>query len=829
MAFDYDKDDGDDSGAEFAVSLIRVLPSGIPPPHPFYTERAKKVAPFAWPLPLRPLRRPPSVSAPSLLSRKRGHRRGSGPPQSPPPELCHPARLTLHAGRAKRDSAPPSPLCLGYSSPALACRVAQEGQCAPPTPPLGNRPRSSVYAPRPTRAPHLCACAARERNGGRTMRGRERKSVTGVRAGQGRGQRQRQSRNNGDDDDDGHTTMATRRRQRRGGGNGGETTTTHESDAVSSNTALRSSRSTQPYTRTLGGGSSRNSSAGEIPVVILRVQVLYCRDLEAKDFNRKSDPYVIVSISGEKFQTPVCKRNLNPDYEAKDATFDFPIHASLVHKFGILKFVVWDKDRVKDDYLGEYAFPVDQWFIGNAFSFNDRNNQPISLKLCSSHPTKTVRGTVYIKVGFVHPPSSTSPPDFRRTYNTLLNHSGIVILEDIGANDLPKWSNMTHTGWDMDPFVEVSIGEEVKRTSVLSHKLNPVWEEQLLFHLTVIDRDRFSSNDTVGKAEIKIGALVEGATREDPDTWPRPTDFPTRLGFNLTLTKNPKRSYKCDPTIKFCASYQSYTALRRTAGQGVSHGLHANRSPLPRPDTGNYQSTPENGTGYRLSRGVREKVKHMQRTHRHVSQRCLLGGFADRLIRKALWGWRAASPQGELCSDRNLDLRLYRFPTVVALWGTSLLGRLLDYRNAVSWGLRYGPPPCRPTAATAPCECVHQLVTGLHDLPLSASSVPFLDVVPCTKVQYSIAAVRAQALKSHTYTPLPYSESQINTFVPSVSAPISTNVRISALPHSEPHLEHLMDRTTIAVIIIVHHPCANAMALLRDHQLLYEVRSRISA
>ncbi|KAI9450577.1 hypothetical protein BJY52DRAFT_1302147 [Lactarius psammicola] len=176
-------------------------PSWPAPPLPILstqTEGEKGAPPpFAQP-PTPPLCRSPhsrgrllcvhlAVSAPSLLSRKRGRRRDSEPPQSPPPGLCHPAHPPpLACQGAKRDGAPPhSPLCLGYFNPILACRGAQEGQCAPQTPPSGKRPRSSVYAPRPARAPHLCTCAARERKGGRTMRGREREPVT-VRARAGR-------------------------------------------------------------------------------------------------------------------------------------------------------------------------------------------------------------------------------------------------------------------------------------------------------------------------------------------------------------------------------------------------------------------------------------------------------------------------------------------------------------------------------------------------------------------------------------------------------------------------------------------------------------------
>ncbi|KAI9449807.1 C2 domain-containing protein [Lactarius psammicola] len=147
---------------------------------------------------------------------------------------------------------------------------------------------------------------------------------------------------------------------------------------VAPGTVPKPSRITQLHTLLLGSGSSRDTSSpysGETPVVYLRVQVHSCQNLEVKDSNGYSDPFVIVSGLGKRFQTPVCKRNLNPVYEPKDATFDLPIYTSLVHKLGTLKFVVWDEDRIINDYLGEYALPVDQWFKGTAYAFDDPNNE----------------------------------------------------------------------------------------------------------------------------------------------------------------------------------------------------------------------------------------------------------------------------------------------------------------------------------------------------------------------------------------------------------------------------------------------------------------------
>ncbi|KAI9439628.1 C2 domain-containing protein [Lactarius indigo] len=301
---------------------------------------------------------------------------------------------------------------------------------------------------------------------------------------------------------------------------------------------------------------------GEAPV-ILRVQILSCHDLEAKDSNGLSDPYVVVSGLGRQFQTPVCERNLNPDYEPKDATFDFPVYKPLVHKLGTLKFVVWDKDKICDDYLGECALPVDRWFEKPPFDFNDPKNQPFSVDLISSRRTK-VHGTMSIKSGFVQPPDFKSLLDFGQIYEALItkdDHVGIVVLEISGAKDLPKWPNMIHIGWDMDPFVQVSIENKVAgATPVIKHSLNPVWNEQLFIH------DKFTFDDRVGEAEIDIASLVEKAPKKDPKTGRYPDYLPAMPESNLPLKTNPKRTYKITPTITFRANYRPYGTLGQQKG-----------------------------------------------------------------------------------------------------------------------------------------------------------------------------------------------------------------------------------------------------------------------
>ena len=175
---------------------------------------------------------------------------------------------------------------------------------------------------------------------------------------------------------------------------------------------------------------------------------------------------------GNEFRTPVCKRTLNPVYAQKDATFEFPIFLSLVNELDghgalNLRFVVWDKDFIGKDFLGMKVLPVNEWFKDTAFAFDDPRNQvcPIIIEirfgishplsqhilvgLLSSSTTTVLHGYMCIKVGFVHPPHSTTQLDYWKIYNTLANHVlavgpqadhvGIVTLLIYGAKNLPDW------------------------------------------------------------------------------------------------------------------------------------------------------------------------------------------------------------------------------------------------------------------------------------------------------------------------------------------------------------------------------------------------------
>ncbi|CAG8441474.1 13515_t:CDS:2 [Ambispora gerdemannii] len=136
--------------------------------------------------------------------------------------------------------------------------------------------------------------------------------------------------------------------------------------------------------------------------VILRIGILAARDLAAADRDGFSDPYVVVRVGNQKYQTQVISKNLNPVW---NRVFDAKLGPEKIPQHIVV--TVWDDDRIGRDFLGEVTIPLKQVFVRNngglkdglPRSYDDPLNQPAAYPLQKRTSKSEVKGDIVLKFG----------------------------------------------------------------------------------------------------------------------------------------------------------------------------------------------------------------------------------------------------------------------------------------------------------------------------------------------------------------------------------------------------------------------------------------------
>merc|ERR1719204_1270248 len=104
------------------------------------------------------------------------------------------------------------------------------------------------------------------------------------------------------------------------------------------------------------------SALGEMgrPVTTQKRMIVYCyqaRNLEGKDNNGLSDPYLVVQYGGNRMKSKAIKGNVNPQWLEE---IECKVHVPQMGEFAPdIQFFVYDHDfgPMKDDLIGHFSLP----------------------------------------------------------------------------------------------------------------------------------------------------------------------------------------------------------------------------------------------------------------------------------------------------------------------------------------------------------------------------------------------------------------------------------------------------------------------------------------
>ncbi|XP_075068211.1 extended synaptotagmin-2 isoform X2 [Mixophyes fleayi] len=211
-----------------------------------------------------------------------------------------------------------------------------------------------------------------------------------------------------------------------------------------------------------------------IPKGVLRIHFLEAQDLMWKDtymkglIKGKSDPYGVIRIGNQIFQSKVIKENLNPKWNE--------VYEALIHEHPgqELEIELFDEDTDKDDFLGSLLIDlsevekervVDEWF-----TLDEATSGKLHLKLEWLSPKSTTENLDQVL---------TSIKADKDQADDGLSAALLIVYLDCGRS-LPSGKKIGSTP---NPYVLFSVGHTVQESKVKQKTIEPVWEQTFTFFI----------------------------------------------------------------------------------------------------------------------------------------------------------------------------------------------------------------------------------------------------------------------------------------------------------------------------------------------------------
>uniref|UniRef100_S4RU61 Extended synaptotagmin-like protein 1b n=1 Tax=Petromyzon marinus TaxID=7757 RepID=S4RU61_PETMA len=210
-----------------------------------------------------------------------------------------------------------------------------------------------------------------------------------------------------------------------------------------------------------------------IPKGVLRIHLKGARDLERKDnllkgmIKGKSDPYTVLHVGPQRFQSKTIQKNLDPIWNE--------VYEAIVHEVPgqELEATLFDEDPDKDDFLGSLTIDlnevakervVDEWFV-----LDEVDTGQLHLKLewlsllTDASSLNEILGSIRAGPGQA---------------NDGLSSALLVVYLDCARNLPPKKKG---TNLEPSPFVQLSVSHTTFESKICYNTNDPVWEQPFTF------------------------------------------------------------------------------------------------------------------------------------------------------------------------------------------------------------------------------------------------------------------------------------------------------------------------------------------------------------
>ncbi|KAF6275947.1 extended synaptotagmin 2 [Rhinolophus ferrumequinum] len=211
-----------------------------------------------------------------------------------------------------------------------------------------------------------------------------------------------------------------------------------------------------------------------IPKGVLRIHFIEAQDLQGKDtylrglVKGKSDPYGVIRVGNQIFQSKVIKENLSPKWNE--------VYEALVyeHPGQELEIELFDEDPDKDDFLGSLMIDLtevekerllDEWFTLDEVC---KGKLHLKLEWLTLMPDTSVLDKVLTDIR-----ADKSPA------NDGLSSSLLILYLD-SARNLPSGKKINS---NPNPLVQMSVGHKAQESKIRYKTNEPVWEEHFTFFI----------------------------------------------------------------------------------------------------------------------------------------------------------------------------------------------------------------------------------------------------------------------------------------------------------------------------------------------------------